>query len=253
MISKGPRLSPQSVLQSSTPVSATWLLHFQDARPPQEIQFQLERALMTLMPPGIEEGKLVCRANPKINGAQYSFLLTYEAALPNTNCYSLRVQASWGHMPPMHHDYFRKTTGSWFELWTRDFQRASPPAIEEGSAQRYREVCQTALDAEAELNSIDAIQQKIAAAMKQDASFFTAHKEGGTNIRWLNGRFVRSDYGESEERNEFASEAEFLKFLRQFYDWETSRNVYPNKVSDFEAWKRILRMLRSKMNYPASR
>jgi hypothetical protein len=244
MISKGVRFSPQSVLQSSTPVSATWLLHFQDARPPQEIQFQLERALMTLMPPGIEEGKLACRANAKITGAQYSFLLTYQAALPKTNCYSLRVQASWAHMAPMHHDYFRKTSGSWFELWTRDFQRASPPSANEHSAERYRQVCEAALNAEAGLNSIEEIQQAIVAAMKHGASFATAHKEGGTNIRWHNGRFVRSDYGESEERNEFASEQEFLKFLRQFYDWETSRNVYPNKVSDFEAWKLILRMLR---------
>ena len=41
------------------------------------------------------------------------------------------------------------------------------------------------------------------------------------------------------------AEAEFLEALRKFYDWETSRNVYPEKVSDFVAWKLILRLLRS--------
>src|SRR5262245_16357718 len=71
MNSKGPKLSPQSILQSSTPVSAAWLLHFRDARPPQEIQFQFERTLMTLMPPGMEAGKLVCRAKAKVTGAQH--------------------------------------------------------------------------------------------------------------------------------------------------------------------------------------
>ncbi|MEI9863519.1 MAG: hypothetical protein WDN00_02985 [Limisphaerales bacterium] len=81
--------------------------------------------------------------------------------------------------------------------------------------------------------------------MKQGASFATAHKEGGTNIRWLNGIFVRADYGESEDRKEFYSESDFLTALRKFYDWETSTNVYPDKVSDFEAWKLILRLLRT--------
>jgi hypothetical protein len=227
-------------------LGATWLLHFRDARPPQEIQFQFERALMTLMPPGIEAGKLVCRTNAKITGAQYSFLLTYEAVLPETNCYSLRVEASWADMPQTHHDYYRKTSRSWFDLWTHDFQRASPPSVDEGSAQRYRELCEAALNAEAGLNSIEAIQQAVVTAMKRGASFATAHKEGGTNIGWQNGRFVRSDYGESEERKEFAGEAEFLKFLRQFFDWETSRNIYPRKVSEFEAWKLIFRLLRTK-------
>jgi hypothetical protein len=227
-------------------VGATWLLHFRDARPPQEIQFHFERALMTLMPPGIEAGKLVCRANAKVTGAQYSFLLRHEAALPETNCYSLRVEASWADKPQTLHDYYRKTSVSWFDLWTRDLRPTSPPSIEEVLAERYRELCEAALNAEAGLNSIEATQQTIVVAMKGGASFATAHKEGGTNIGWQNGRFVRSDYGESEEWKEFASEAEFLKFLRQFYDSETSRNIYPREVSDFEAWKLILRLLRTK-------
>src|SRR5262249_33247684 len=61
----GPRLSPHSVLQSSTATGAAWLLHFRDVRPPQEIQFALERDLMTLMRSSIEVGKLVYRAVAK--------------------------------------------------------------------------------------------------------------------------------------------------------------------------------------------
>ena len=55
-----------SVLQSSTKTGAKWLLHFQDAHPPQEIQFKLEQRLMTLMPPRMEAGKLVCSGKVKI-------------------------------------------------------------------------------------------------------------------------------------------------------------------------------------------
>lgn len=245
MLASGPMADPRSVLQSSTPVSATWLLHFRDARPPQDIQFQLERALMTLMPPRIEAGKLVCRANAKVNGARYSFLLRYEAALPRTHCYSLRVEASWAELPTEHHEHFRQSSGSWFDLWTRDFRRASPPSADDGSAERYGAACVAALNAEAGLDSSEAIQHAIVAAMKRGASFSTAHKEGGTDIRWRDGRFVRSDYGESEERQEFASEAKFLTFLRQFYHWETSRNAYPDTVPDTDAWKLILRLLQT--------
>ena len=237
-------LPPGSVLQSSTPVSSGWLLHFRDARAPQEIQFQLESTLMRLMSPSIEEGKLVCRTKAKITGAKYSFLLTYEAALPKTNCYSLRVEASWADMPAMHHDYFRNTSGSWFELWTRDFLRASPPPVDEVSVERYSELSAAALHAEAGLNSVEAIQQQSVSERKRGAWFSTAHKEGGTRIYWENGQFVRSDYGESEERKEFAAEMEFLKFLRGFYDCEISRNS-PGKVSQFEAWKLILRLVQS--------
>jgi hypothetical protein len=194
----------------------------------------------------MEEGKLVGRANVKMTGAPYSFLLTFEAVLPPMNCYSLRVEASWAELPATHSDYYSKTSGSWFDLWTRDFQRATPAPPEKNSPQHYQQMCAAALDADADLGSIKAIQQAIVAALKEGACFAKSHKEGGTNIRWLNGRFVRSDYGESEEYKAFADETSFLKFLRQFYDWETSRNIYPDKVSDFQAWKLILRLLRTR-------
>ena len=32
-------------------------------------------------------------------------------------------------------------------------------------------------------------------------------------------------------------------FLRQYYDYETSKNIYPEKASDLVAWKLILRLL----------
>lgn len=234
------------VLQASTETSAAWLLHFRDVRPPQEIQFQLERDLMSLMPPRMEAGKLVCRTHLKKTGISYQCVLRYEAALLDTHCYSVRVDASWADAAATHRDYFRKNSASWFELWTRQFQRAGLPSIDAGSPGRYQQFCAAALAAESQLSSVEAIQQSILEAMRHGGSFATAHKEGGTTICWQNGHFLRSDYGESEEREEFSDPARILKFLRQFYDWETSSNVYPAKVSEFEAWKLILRLLRKK-------
>lgn len=42
-----------------------------------------------------------------------------------------------------------------------------------------------------------------------------------------------------------SSASEFLESLRRFYYWETSKNVYPEKVSDLVAWKLMLRLLRT--------
>ena len=96
------------------------------------------------------------------------------------------------------------------------------------------------------MDSVSSIQQIIVERMKRGATFSTAHKEGGTILKWLDGRFIRSDYGENPDLIKFADETEFLKALRQFYDWDTSKALYPSKASDFDAWKLILRKLSSK-------
>lgn len=43
----------------------------------------------------------------------------------------------------------------------------------------------------------------------------------------------------------FHSEPEFLESLRNYNNWETSKNVYPEKVSEFVAWKLMLRLVRT--------
>ncbi len=55
---------------------------------------------------------------------------------------------------------------------------------------------------------------------------------------------MRIDQGDYPDTVVFPSEAEFLEALRKFYDWETSKNVYPEKAADLVAWKLMLRLLR---------
>jgi hypothetical protein len=240
-----PARPPRRALTSTeTATSAKRILHFQDKRPPHEIQFALEQTLMTLFVPTMDNGRLTLTAKANVVGALYDIELRFEAALLLTNCYLLRVETSWADAAATHHDYYRKTSDSWFSFWTRDFMPANPPKADAGSAARYQKIYLASSNAEAHLDTVPAIQQAIVAAMKHGARFTTSHKEGGTNITWSDGHFVRSDYGDYPDHKVFASEAEFLAALRQFYDWETSKNIYPNKASDFEAWKLILRLLR---------
>ena len=236
---------PKGALTSTeTATSAIRLLHFRDQRPPHEVQFALERGLMTLFAATMQNGRLVLTASAKVVGAQYDFELRFEAALPHTHCYSIRVATSWADAAATHHDYYRHTADSWFSHWTRGFRPADPPAAEDGTSERYQRICAAALNAEAHLDSIQALQQTIVAAMKQGARFTTSHKEGGTNLSWNGSHFVRADYGDYLDHITYVTEAEFLDALWKFCDWETSRNAYPEKVSELVAWKLILRMMR---------
>lgn len=237
----------QRVLESTeTATGVKRILHFEDKRPPQGIQFALERELMTLFAGAMDNGKLCMLARGNVSGARYNFELRFEAALFFRNCYSLRVEASWAEQPASSHDYFRKTSDSWFSLWTRDLMAANPPKADAGSAERYRKLAEAALKAEVHLDSVAAIQRAIIAGVKDGGSYTTSHKEGGTNIFWRSGKYIRSDYGDYPDQQEFKDEAEFLKMLQQFCHWEVHRLAGPGKLSEFDIWKLILRRLHPK-------
>ncbi len=196
-------------------------IHFRDPRPPHEIQFQLESTLVTLFQPSHDGSKLLFQGAVKFTGCPYLFELRFNAALPNSNCYALRISACWDKLPAQNHDYFRRSSESWFQYWTKPFQQAAPPDPEEGSVERYRMLEEQALTAETHLTSVGSVQQAILSEMRKGGHFSTAHKEGGTVIRWRGSQFVSADYGESEETRKFSDDASFLLYLRQFYDWET--------------------------------
>ena len=87
-----------------------------------------------------------------------------------------------------------------------------------------------------------AIQQEILTALRAGAEFRTAHKEGGTIIRWRDGRYVREDYGDWNESAQYTGEAEFLQFLWRFFEWE-SRGFQAVELSQPERWLNIQRLL----------
>lgn len=237
--------SARALLVTETDVGATRVLHFRDQRPPHEIQFALERDLMTLFTANMRGEKLVLTASATVVGARYDFELCFEAALPHIQCYTLRVATSWAGAAATHHDYFRRTAGSWFGLWTRGFTPSDPLEDEAGSPELYQSVCTASLKAEAHIDTVAALQRAIVSAVKNGARFTTAHKEGGTIIRWNGSHFERTDHGDYPDHLTYATEVEFLEALRNFYDWETSKNMYPEKATDLVAWKLILRLMRT--------
>jgi hypothetical protein len=207
------------------------------------VQFSLERELMVLFASSVDSGRLRLTASGDVNGARYVFALRFEAALPHVNCYSLQIDTSWEAEPATHVDYYRKTSDSWFELWTRDLMMAPPPDPDDGLEDRYQDLVGAALVAEQHLDSVSAIQREILTAMQHGRRFATSHKEGGTDIFWRDGVFVRSDHGDTSQIVKYRDEAEFLTSLRQFCQWEVARHAIEAR-SEFDVWKLILRRLR---------
>lgn len=230
-----------SIEESTT--GATRVLHFRDTRPPHEVQFALERGIRTLFTPSIEGGTLCLRAKANIVGADYAFLLRFEAALPEWSCYSFRATALWGELPSDHAEYYRKTAGSWFEHWTSEFIAANSPLASQGSVERYRQHCEQALSAESHLDSVAAIQQAIITAMKRGARFYDSHKEGDTKIFWKRDRFTRSDTGDYPDERHFNDEGDFLAMLYQFSHWDATRNFAKDQLSEIDTWRLILRRM----------
>lgn len=219
------------------------VLHFEDQRAPHEVQFLLERELMTLFHPTLDGGKLCLQAHAEIVGAEYDFRLVFEASLPTTNFYSLRMEVSWVAQGAAYSDYYQQTCASWFALWTADFTESNPQITDSGSLVRYTQLCEEALRAEQELDSVVKIQQAILAAIKRGSSFGTSHKEGGTKIYWTQPNFVRSDYGDFPDQRLFVDEVEFLNMLRQFYDWDIKRNNVREPLSEIDSWRLIMRRM----------
>jgi hypothetical protein len=218
-------------------------ISFRDPRPPQEIQFQLERTLVTLFRVNYQGARLSFHGATKLAGCPYEFDLRFDAALSQTNCYSLSIGACWANFAADYSDYFRRAFDSWFQFWTKPFEQAAQPDPAEWSAERYRSLAEQAMAAESHLIDVGCVQQAILSEMRRGRYFSDVHKEGGTTIRWLDSRFVRADYGESDATETFDDEASFLEFLRRFYFMETSKAVYPEKVPELDAWKLILRLL----------
>lgn len=122
-----------------TPPPATFAtrhLHFRDVRPPLQIQHLLERELMVLLAAEVVDEALECHGSAAVNGATCHIRLRLVAALPRTNAYFLELTLSWADLPPEHHDHYRQTAPSWFDLWTRHFAAVTPPDPEAGSARR---------------------------------------------------------------------------------------------------------------------
>jgi hypothetical protein len=216
------------------------VLHLRDRRAPHELQADLERRILAPLTPALEAGRLSFSGTMDQSGSPFWFLLRFDAATAWTNHYTLRIRTSWADQPDDRHEASRRSAEGWIGLWTGSYAVEAAPSPS-GSAERYARLAEEALAAEAALTDVPTIQRAVLDAVRAGATPSTAHKEGGTILRWNGRRFERSDYGEWTAHETFTDDAAFLAFLRRFWDWETTRHAAPAKPTETVVWRLILR------------
>ena len=214
---------------------------------PFQVKFWAEKTTSVLLE-RTSQWKLTYAGRGQFAPHFYEVALTFEAALPGRNLYSLRLSAetprSWTKPERQRQDAERA-----FRHWLRDAQVAAAPDTAGQSEEAYTRLVRIAGEREAQAHPADdeegiaAVQRAILDALDQGRHFATAHKEGGTTIGKQGRRFVSQEHGESEERREFDTPDEFLKYLRNFYDWESRRDTYPHRPPELDVWRYILARL----------
>jgi hypothetical protein len=225
---------------------------FADARPVLDVLHDIEKRVNGLLPRDPERPGLVFRAYSKsyTTSGGTTVELRLEAAYETHNLYALQFDAE-GEANPKLEKTWEENVRRNFEKWTTGLALTEnrPPS----SSDRYRQVVDETIARGAELanyvnhdddEAIRAVQESILDGLRNGKSFFTANKEGGTTIRFLDEKFVLQDYGESNDREEFSSSAEFLIRLRKFYYYESRRDWSPHAPPEIEVWKYIEREMR---------
>jgi hypothetical protein len=212
---------------------------FKDSRPVLDVHYDIERRVKRLLPRDLSkpENLVFCGTSP--NGSN-SIELRLEAAFDSHNTYVLEYKS--GAVMAVN---LRNT----MERWTKGLEIVETTTS--GSSDRLRQVIREAelarqpppLDDPA---AIHALQQEIISAFRRGELCSTQNKEGGTIIRVRDGSFIFQDYGDSEARRDFTSEAAFLAHLREFYAWMARYEWAPHPLPEIELWKFIQRQLRTR-------
>ena len=225
--------------------------YFADSRPVLDVRYDIERRVKRLLPRDPEQPEtLVFRGTSDAMGTRSSntIELRLEAAFDTHNLYLLQLDfiPDDGRHEQTILDSVKRTIDGWTSRLTVA-QKAT------GSPERLRQVVAETIAREQELAAMPHREEDLAAiretketilnGMRRGKGLFTAHTEGGTNIKWIQGRFVFQDYGESDEREEFMSDSDFLARLRKFYDWPASYEWLPHPPPEPEVWKFIERQL----------
>ena len=222
---------------------AVLALHIIDSRAPQDVQAQLERNTDAVFAPVDNVDDPIRSAVLRCGTLQYRLTLTLVSVLARGNGFRLDV-AVFAHEARADEQALLRHAQAWIGVWTHGLRIVPGPQPGEGSASRLQALAGAWRAAEVPLGQIATMQHSILQAMRDGATLATAHKEGGSNIRFDGRRYEHTEYGENESIRHYASDAQFLDFLRQFFDYETSRHVWPARVPEVDAWRLILRRVR---------
>ncbi len=215
---------------------------------PADVKFEIEVASGRLLErEQTQTSRLVFQNSSSAPPNSYHLELRLEAALPQRNLYSLRLDATapreWAT-----EEATRRDTERAFAYWTRQLKATTndPGPLDSASNEQYQRLVQATLDREAELASlkedpapIHAVQQAILDALKHGKSFRSSSKEG-VSATYFNGRvYVQEESGMEPSRRTIETDEEMLDMLRKYFDYDASAATRPHKPPELYVWKYI--------------
>lgn len=235
---------------AAAPTRAAQSLLFRDPRPPQVVQWALERDLMALFTERVGAPRYTLESVVPYGRQRFTLQLVFEAALPHANRYSLHVELLDSGPDPEPAPRVAERLASWMSHWTRHFAAEAPPppatataGDDTDAAARYADRVERARVAEAHLADVPALQQEIVQRMRAGAVARRVHKEGSTTFAFRAGQWRRVDGGDLRGAETFRSDAAFFDGLRRSFDGELRRNVAPDALPELVAWRLLLRLL----------
>ena len=198
-----------------------------DPRQPQAIQAVLERATDAVFAPTEDAPATMRVATFVLGGVRFRLAMDFVAVLRQGLHYRVEatadIEAGASRQSPL--EDVRRSAESWIDLWTAGLHsRPRPPVAGQPVAPRHAAIPAAWRAEEALLTDVALTQQAILRALRRGQSFSTVHMEGGRTIRAAAHGFVSEEHGESNHVRRFAGDADFLRYLGQFFEWKIARH-----------------------------
>ena len=249
-------INPKTKFREPSGLSGEWTLekqtYFWHPDAPLAVKFAVEKMCANLLkhdPASPSHPVYIC-PNAGAMG-EISITLKLEAVFPEQRLYSLHL-AFKGSRNWLDEDEFLEKSLHTFNYWCSKLQvpTGEIPWDQASLALLEKEIRDTAA-AEAAAASevvdaapIEALQQEILAAIRAGKRFSNSHKEGSTCIYFNGHNFIRRDEGDDPQTIIYKTEAEFLKAMRNFHEWEARRDTYPHYPPELAIWQFIQSKLR---------
>ncbi len=81
------------------------------------------------------------------------------------------------------------------------------------------------------------LKAQVLEMVRRGKYFRRCHKEGCNTLLCRGGRFLRVDEGDFEGQVEYAGEEEFLTAVRNFFEWDARKDIWPHVPPESKIWR----------------
>ena len=183
--------------------------------------------------------------------------LRFEApSVYSLHFHAARDHGARGHLPPKRGSKFAEVgileepsfiadSSRVFGAWTSDLKALAHTEFprDETYDHLVREAIETDVRQAAQVEDpelINAAQQALLDALRAHKRYGSCSKEGVVVVQMEGGSLVRRETGDENSEERYESRSEMLTFLRNYFNWEATRDTIPHKPPELEIWRFIV-------------